>query len=465
MSEAALQADVLVLGGGLSATWAAAAAAASGVDVILADKGFCGTSGVTATAGPGHWWVPPDPAAREAAIREREALGEGLAERSWMARILDETWRTLPTIGVYYAFPRNEAGVVQYRNLRGPEYMRAMRRFVRKSGVRIMDSSPALELLLHADGSVAGASGIDRVTGTRWTVRAGAVVMATGGCAFMSHLLGCHTNTGDGALMAAEAGAEFSGMEFSAYYTVAPAFSTMTRSMSYAFGTYTDAGGHELDIPSGRAATEALARAMLAGLVYCSLHRMPADIRARLTRIQPNLMLPFDRHRIDPFTDRFPVTLHGEGTIRGTGGLRITGDDCATTVPACSRPATPRRGRWWPAPRPAAARRTPPGRCHPAAGRVKPQRSAPVPRAAAQTARRRRSARRDCARPKMPRRWISAPSSPPCKPRCCPTTKTCSAPRPGCSARWSGCTGYGVTYAPLATAPGLARCAAGRRPL
>ena len=237
MSEAALQADVLVLGGGLSATWAAAAAAASGVDVILADKGFCGTSGVTATAGPGHWWVPPDPAAREVAIREREALGEGLAERSWMARILDETWRTLPTIGAYYAFPRNEAGVVQYRNLRGPEYMRAMRRYVRKSGVRIMDSSPALELLLHADGSVAGASGIDRVTGTRWTVRAGAVVMATGGCAFMSHLLGCHTNTGDGALMAAEAGAEFSGMEFSAYYTVAPAFSTMTRSMSYAFGT------------------------------------------------------------------------------------------------------------------------------------------------------------------------------------------------------------------------------------
>jgi len=333
MSAAALQTDVLVLGGGLAATWAATAAAAAGVDVILADKGFCGTSGVTATAGPGHWWVPPDPAAREAAIRDREALAEGLAERAWMARVLDETWRTLPTIGVYYAFQRNDAGVVQYRNMRGPEYMRAMRRHVRKSGVRIMDGSPALELLLHADGSVAGASGIDRVTGAPWTVRAGAVVLATGGCAFMSHLLGCHTNTGDGALMAAEAGAEFSGMEFSAYYTVAPAFSTMTRSMSYAFAAYTDEAGHELDIPSGRAATAALARALLAGPVYCSLHRMPADIRARLTRIQPNLMLPFDRHRIDPFTDRFPVTLHGEGTIRGTGGLRIAGDDCATTVP------------------------------------------------------------------------------------------------------------------------------------
>jgi succinate dehydrogenase/fumarate reductase flavoprotein subunit len=164
-------------------------------------------------------------------------------------------------------------------------------------------------------------------------IRAGAVVLATGGCAFMSRLLGCHTNTGDGALMAVEAGASLSGMEFSAYYTVAPTFSTMTRSMSYAFATYTDAAGRELDIPQGRAATEALARAMQAGPVFCSLTRMPQDIRDRLTRIQPNLMLPFVRHRIDPFNDRFTVTLHGEGTIRGTGGLQIMGHDCATAVP------------------------------------------------------------------------------------------------------------------------------------
>lgn len=326
-----IEADVLVLGGGLAATWAASAAAQEGAAVVLADKGFCGTSGVTATAGPGHWWVAPDK--RDAAIRERDALGEGLADPRWMARVLDETWRTLPTLAAHYAFPRDGAGAVHYRNMRGPEYMRAMRRLVLRSGVRVLDKHPALELLLHADGSVAGAAGIDRVTGARWTVRAGAVVLATGGCAFMSHLLGSHTNTGDGALMAAEAGADLSGMEFSAYYTVAPAFSTMTRSMSYAFAVYTDAEGRVLDIPGGRDAPVALARAMLAGPVFCSLHRMPADIRARLTRIQPNFMLPFDRHRIDPFTQRFPVTLRGEGTIRGTGGLRVTGEDCATAVP------------------------------------------------------------------------------------------------------------------------------------
>jgi succinate dehydrogenase/fumarate reductase flavoprotein subunit len=43
--------------------------------------------------------------------------------------------------------------------------------------------------------------------------------------------------------------------------------------------------------------------------------------------------LPFDRTGIDPLTQRFPVTLRLEGTVRGTGGIRIADDDCSTTVP------------------------------------------------------------------------------------------------------------------------------------
>ena len=51
----ALHADVLVLGGGLAATWAASAAAQAGAQVVLADKGFCGVSSVMATAGLGQY--------------------------------------------------------------------------------------------------------------------------------------------------------------------------------------------------------------------------------------------------------------------------------------------------------------------------------------------------------------------------------------------------------------------------
>jgi succinate dehydrogenase/fumarate reductase flavoprotein subunit len=331
-SEIAVTADVLIIGGGLAGTWAAVAAAREGAEVVLAEKGYCGTSGVTATAGPGHWWVPPDPQLRAEAIRRRQLTSFGLADSDWMARILDTTWRTLPTIAGYYDFSIEDSGAIHYRSLRGPEYMRAMRRLAEDAGVRILDQSPALELLLHNDGSVAGARGLRRQEQQEWTVRAGAVVLATGGCAFLSKLLGSQTNTGDGQLMAAEAGAELSGMEFCTYHTVAPAFSSMTRSMSYAFATYLDASGRELAIPQGPESTHALARELLNGPVFCHLGRMPYDIRAVLTRISPNFMLPFVRRRIDPFIEPFEVTLRGGGTVRGTGGLRIIADDCSTTV-------------------------------------------------------------------------------------------------------------------------------------
>lgn len=326
-----LSTDVLVIGGGLAGTWAAVAAAREGVRVILADKGYCGTSGVTATAGPGHWWVPPDPPElRDAAIRDRQSRAFGLAESGWMAAIIDLTWRTLPTLAPYYDFGTDDRGQVQYRGLRGPEYMRAMRRLAQDQGVTILDHCPALELLVDRQGAVVGAAGTRRQARQPWTIRAGAVVLATGGCAFRSRLLGADTNTGDGLLMAAEAGADLSGMELSNYYTIAPARSNMTRSMAYSFGRYFDADGRELDVPQG--AAPVLARALLKGPVFCRLDRVPGDIRTVMPQVQPNFMLPFDRRGVDPYSQAFEVTLHGEGTVRGVGGLRVVDGDCRTAV-------------------------------------------------------------------------------------------------------------------------------------
>ena len=326
-----LSCDVLIVGGGLAGTWAAIGAAREGVKVILVDKGYCGTSGVTATAGPGHWWVAPE--GRAAAIDKRLGSAHGLADARWMARAIDTTWTSLPGLRDYYAFPQNEQGVTQFRGLRGPEYLRGLRRLVLDSGVTILDHHPALELLRDDHGAVVGARGWRRQAGGNWLIRAGAVVLATGGCAFLSRLLGSHTNTGDGYLMAAEAGAELSGMEFSNYYCIAAAGSSMTRSMVYSFGEYFDAADRPLGIATGPAFTEDLARALLNGPVYCRLNRVPADIRAQLPSIQPNLMLPFDRRGVAPYRERFAVTLHPEGTIRGVGGLRLIDDDCQTSVP------------------------------------------------------------------------------------------------------------------------------------
>ena len=72
-------ADVLVIGGGPAGAWAAVSAAAQGARVVLADKGFCGTSGATAPSGTGLWHVPPEGTAREEAKARIEAAGGKVA--------------------------------------------------------------------------------------------------------------------------------------------------------------------------------------------------------------------------------------------------------------------------------------------------------------------------------------------------------------------------------------------------
>jgi len=326
-----LATDVLVIGGGLAGAWAAVAAARAGADVVLVDKGHCGTSGVTATAGPGHWWVPPE--RREAAVADRLQRSLGLGDPNWMGRILDLTWTSLPGLRDHYAFSTDDRGEVQHRALRGPEYMRAMRAYAVATGARILDHHPALQLLRHGDGSIAGASGLALRGERPWTIRAGAVVLATGGTAFASRLLGSATNTGDGLLMGVEAGADLSGMEFTNYYTPSLAGTNMARSMAYSFARWFDADDRELDIPNGPDVTPHLARALLNGPLFCRLDRVPADIQAVMPEVQPNFVLPFQRLGIETYGERFEVTLHAEGAIRGIGGLRVDDEDCQTVVP------------------------------------------------------------------------------------------------------------------------------------
>jgi len=202
-------ADVLIIGGGPAGAWAAHAAAKRGATVALVDKGYCGTSGAAAASGVGMWFVRPNDREREQAVNSRYVLGRFLGDQAWIARLLDETHvGMLQLIRWGYPFPRDVSGELYLRSLQGPEYMRLMRRIVRRSGVKILDQSPAVELLANSDGSVAGAIGIRRQTGEHWRVRSRTVVLATGGCAFRSHGLGCDVLTGDGHLMAAEAGVE-----------------------------------------------------------------------------------------------------------------------------------------------------------------------------------------------------------------------------------------------------------------
>ncbi|PJG46517.1 succinate dehydrogenase/fumarate reductase flavoprotein subunit [Sphingobium sp. LB126] len=325
--------DVLIIGGGMAAAWAAIAAAKTGAITIMVDKSYVGTSGVTATGGPNHWWVPPDPGKRREVIERKLAAGLGLGDPEWMERVIDTTWRTLPELAPYYPFGSDGKGGRYYSGVRGAEYMRALRAYALAAGARILDHHPATQLLVNGDGAVRGARGHARLIGRDWEIQAGAVIMATGGCAFRSGLLGSHGNTGDGYLMAVEAGAELSGMEFSIQYSVSPAWAS-TRTLPYGAARYYDVDGEEIvQPPRGHAHFQALGAALLTGPVYADLIDAPSALPPVLHDIQPFTPPPFVRKGVDLFKERWPIKLFGEGTIRGNGGLRIRDGNCRTNVP------------------------------------------------------------------------------------------------------------------------------------
>lgn len=333
--EATPSTDVLVVGGGPAGTWAAIKAAQAGANVVLADKGHTGSSGSTASVGTGVWYVDDIPELREAAMASRDALGGHLAERDWMTRVLDETHDRMDELATVqrYPFPVDANGRPIRNDLQGPEYMRRQRTRVQRLGVRILDHTPALELLLDADGVVSGAVAFDRVLGRTIRIEAKAVVLATGGCAFQSKSLGCDVNTGDGALMAVEAGAALSGMEFSNAYAIGVKGTSLTKTAYYSWATFYRADGTVIEGAGSARGRTLIATTLREEPVFARIDRATEAEQIGMRKGQPNFFLVFDRLGIDPFTDLFEITLVAEGTVRGTGGVRVVDYDCSTDVP------------------------------------------------------------------------------------------------------------------------------------
>lgn len=326
-----LQSDVLILGGGPAACWAALAAREAGRSVVMVDKGYVGTSGATAPSNTGTWFAST-PERRARLIEERLKQAEGLGDVRQMHRVIDAATQHLHVLAERgYPFPIDDEGKLYIANLRGPDYMRFMRTQVLRAGVVVRDHHPALELLVAKD-AVAGAAGYARQLNQNWEVRAAAVVIATGGCAFGSRILGATGLTGDGYLMAAELGATLSGMEFSNQYGIVPLHSSVNKGLPYGWASFYRADGSPIEIPPGQR-FPVLARESLEGPIFARLDRATGLLPDALRRGQPNCFLPFDRARVDPFTDVFPISLRCEGTVRGTGGLKRADDDCSVGIP------------------------------------------------------------------------------------------------------------------------------------
>lgn len=324
-------ADVLVIGGGPAGLWAASAAATAGARVILVDKGRCGAAGPTAKGLVSLWNIPHGPE-REAAVSRGLARGGGLADPEWMDRVLGESAVRLAAL---LGLRPGAVAVPQRIVVDGRRYLTALRRHLTAAGVRIADRHPAIQLLVDGDAVVCGATGVE-LDGRhrRWTVRAGAVVLATGGCAFLSGGAGTEAATGEGLLMAAEAGGELSGMEFSTAYSLVggdrrwePRFTTL----------YDESGapldGDEFDVRCTALAALADGRRIYAELPGGGSVRYGPAAAAPVGTTSVDLPADSESGARPDVLGRVPLRPVLQGTVRGSGGVRVVGFDCATTVP------------------------------------------------------------------------------------------------------------------------------------
>jgi succinate dehydrogenase/fumarate reductase flavoprotein subunit len=326
-----LTTDVLVIGGGPAGVWAALAAVQDGCSAVIVEKGYLGTSGpfgVGANTGI-YYIMPNDREQRYAMVEARQPIAYGLSDPAWGYRVFDQSYANLDAMAKWgFEWPRNSEGKQDRGSLRGPTIMAFLRSVVLKQGVTVLDHSPALELLL-SDGVAAGARGVNKQTGQIWQVRAASVIVATGGTSFLSGIVGDKTHTGDGYLLAAEAGADFSGMEFTGQYHAAPSATNLTRgAFRSGVGTYYDNNGKPT--LEGRQMVQAI---LETGGAWDQLDRTNDPVTQDLIRKTHALCFQyFERKGIDPFKERYPVSFVLEGTLRAGGGIAID-DDLQTSVP------------------------------------------------------------------------------------------------------------------------------------
>ncbi|NJP44306.1 fumarate reductase/succinate dehydrogenase flavoprotein subunit [Actinacidiphila epipremni] len=229
--------DVLVIGGGTAGTMAALTAAERGADVLLLEKAHVRHSGALAMGMDGvNNAVVPGRATPEDYVAEITRANDGIVNQRTVRQTATRGFamvRRLERYGV--KFEKDEQGQYAVRRVhRSGSYVlpmpegkdvkkvlyRVLRRREMRERIRIENRVMPVRVLT-AGGRAVGAAGFDTRTGAFVTVRAGAVVLATGaagrlGLPASGYLYGTYenpTNAGDGHAMAYHAGAELSGIE------------------------------------------------------------------------------------------------------------------------------------------------------------------------------------------------------------------------------------------------------------
>ncbi|MFJ9741108.1 fumarate reductase/succinate dehydrogenase flavoprotein subunit [Streptomyces sp. NPDC101166] len=232
-----LSCDVLVIGGGTAGTMAALTAAEQGANVLLLEKAHVRHSGALAMGMDGvNNAVIPGRAEPDDYVAEITRANDGIVDQSTVRQTATRGFAMVQRLESYgVKFEKDEHGEYAVRQVhRSGSYVlpmpegkdvkkvlyRQLRRREMRERIRIENRVMPVRVLT-AEGRAVGAAGFNTRTGQFVTVRAGAVVLATGPCGRLGlpasgYLYGTYenpTNAGDGYAMAYHAGAELTGIE------------------------------------------------------------------------------------------------------------------------------------------------------------------------------------------------------------------------------------------------------------
>ena len=352
-------ADVVVVGSGAAGLSAALAAVGHGLRVLLISKEGLGggatplaQGGLAAAIGPG------DTAARH--HQDTLAAGAGLCDPAAVATLVSEAPSEIDRLAAFGARLERaplhlEGGHSRHRivhaggDAAGAEVHRVLSAALRASPVEVLTRSVALDALLdeqgRACGVLVGAASDGGQVLRPGTVRAGAVVLATGGFgqAYATTTSPAEV-TGDGLALAARAGARLRDVEFVQFHPTVlwhPAASgqcpLMTEALRGAGATLVDAAGSP--VMAGRHPRGDLApRDVVSAVMTQRMARDGADHlwldatalgRAVLERDFPTVTAACRARGIDPAAEPVPVA---PGAHYACGGI-LADMDGRTSVP------------------------------------------------------------------------------------------------------------------------------------
>ena len=210
-----IEADILVIGGGMAGIFAAVKAKEKGLDVILVAKGAVAKSGLTPWANTFAVFNEKWGHSRKVWEDQFHVSGRGINNKVWTNALIDESYaryEDLISWGVKFGRKLYQPGTFTL-SMEIAEFAPTLRKKIKESGINTMERVMITDLLTY-DGRVVGAIGFPLDEEEVIIIRAKATIMCAGAGAFKPSGFPCSSVTSDGDAMAYRVGAEITGKEF-----------------------------------------------------------------------------------------------------------------------------------------------------------------------------------------------------------------------------------------------------------